>query len=399
MKLPIRSTTTYVTVGLAAAGMFALAVLFWLFSATGFLGAKAHADTISGRLITVHDRGQTTSFVTDKPTLKEALADAGVEISEHDTVEPALDQSLIATDYQVNIYRARPVTIIDGALRQKVVTPYQSAERILQDAGITLYSEDTTTLTRSSDIINDGAGLQLVIDRATPLTLDLYGAITSVRTQAETVGEMLKEKAINLGADGRASLPLDAPIVADMTLRVWREGKQTVTATEAVDFKVQHIQDADQPKGYKQVQTQGVPGERTVTYEIEIQNGVEVARIEIASITVLEPITQVEVIGMKPNTLPYVGGGTKTDWLAASNIPELYWGYADFMVQKESSWNPNAVNRFSGACGLAQALPCSKLGPNWNNPVVALNWMNDYVNGRYGGWEGAYTFWVTHRWY
>jgi hypothetical protein len=104
------------------------------------------------------------------------------------------------------------------------------------------------------------------------------------------------------------------------------------------------------------------------------------------------------VIGAKAKGLAYTGGGSKTDWLAASNIAPENWGYADFLVQKESGWNPNAVNKSSGACGLAQALPCSKLGPNWSNPVVALNWMNGYV-GRYGGWEGAYNFWLSHKWY
>lgn len=63
-----------------------------------------------------------------------------------------------------------------------------------------------------------------------------------------------------------------------MSIRVWREGKQTITADEDVDFKVQQIQDADQPVGYKQVQTPGVKGKRTVTYEIEVQNGQEVSK-------------------------------------------------------------------------------------------------------------------------
>ena len=133
-----------------------------------------------------------------------------------------------------------------------------------------------------------------------------------------------------------------------------------------------------------------------------------------ASIVVEEPKKQVEMVGVKNASMPYTGGGTKSDWLAASNIPQESWGYADFMVQKESGWNPNAVNRSSGACGLAQALPCSKLGPNWSDPVVALNWMNSYVNGRYydgspyvkgqcGGitdrWQCAYKFWTVYRWY
>lgn len=363
-----------------------------------FTAKPADAQPTGGRLITVHDRGSQTTFITTKATLKEALADQDIELDQKDAVEPSVDEKLVAPDYQVNIYRARPVTVIDGATRQKIVTPYQSAERIVQGAGIALNTEDTTRLERSSDIMT-GAGLQLTIDRATPLTLNLFGAVTEVRTQAETFSEFLKEKKLTLGAQDMASVSDREPIVADMEIRIWREGKQTVNAEEEVNFDVEQIKDADRTVGYREVQTAGVPGKRTVTYEVNIKNGQEITRVEIASLVTVEPAKQVEIIGSKPKTLPYTGGGSKTDWLAASNIAQEYWGYADFMVQKESGWNPNAVNKSSGACGLAQALPCSKLGPNWSNPVVALNWMNSYVNGRYGGWEGAYNFWQKNRWY
>ena len=393
MKLRLKKSTTIISLCLSVLGFFAV---------IGFLSASTNtvtAQSEGGRLITVHDRGTELAFITQKDSLKEALAEQNISIDTKDAVEPSLEEKLVAPDYQVNIYRARPVTVIDGATRQRIVTPYQTAERIVQDSGIALYTEDTTKLERSADIIGDGAGLQLTIDRATLISLNLYGTVTEVRTQAETVADMLKEKNIELGENGRVSVSSDSVISAGMELRIWQEGKQTITAEEAVAFETEQIKDADRAVGYKEVQTAGKPGKKTVTYEIEIVNGAEVARKEIASI-VTEPATkQVEVIGTKPNFIAYTGGGTKSDWLAASNIPQDMWGYADFMVQKESGWNPNAMNKSSGACGLAQALPCSKLGPNWNDPVVALNWMNGYVNGRYGGWEGAYNFWLKNRWY
>ncbi|OJU87462.1 hypothetical protein BGO17_00465 [Candidatus Saccharibacteria bacterium 49-20] len=392
MKLRLKKSTTIVSLCFAALGVFVVSGIFAISS------NSVQAQSEGGRLITVHDRGTETAFITTKETLREALNDQGIALDAKDAVEPSADEKLVAPDYQVNIYRARPVTVIDGATRQKVVTPYQTAERIAQDAGISLNPEDTTKLERSTDFVSDGAGLQLNIDRATPMVLDLYGARTDIRTQAATVGDMLKEKKIDLGENGRASLPLDAPISQGLEVRVWREGKQTVTVDEDVAFETEQVKDADREVGYKAVQTAGQNGKRTVTYEVNIQNGVEVSRTEIASIVLQQPVKQVEVIGSKVKTLPYTGGGSKTEWLAASNIAPEYWGYADFMVQKESGWNPNAKNKSSGACGLAQALPCSKLGPNWNNPVVALNWMNTYV-GRYGGWEGAYNFWLSHKWY
>lgn len=393
MKLHVKKSTTFVSLCFSVLAFFG--VVMFLSAGTD----TALAQREGGRLITVHDRGVQTAFITNKDTLREALIEQDIEIDPEDAVEPGIDEKLVAPDYRVNIYRARPVTIVDGATRQRVITPYQSPERIAKDAGVTLYPEDIATLARSTDILNDGAGLNLTIDRATVLSVDLYGKVTEVRTQGETVAAFLKEKNIELGEHGRVSVPLDTPIVEGMHFRIWREGKQTVTVDEAVAFDIEQIKDADRPVGYKEIQTPGKEGKRTVTYEVTIDNGVEVARTEIASLTIEEAVKQVEVVGTKAPYLPYTGGGTKTEWLAASNIPEESWGYADFMVTRESRWNPNALNPSSGACGLAQALPCSKVGPNWMDPVVSLNWMNSYVMGRYGSWENAYNFWQHNRWY
>lgn len=393
MKLRMTKSTTLVSLCLAVLGLFGV-LGFMIFS-----GKAADAQSEGGRLITVHDRGVETAFVTTEDTLKDALSEHGITLDDKDAVEPSLDEKLVAPDYQVNIYRARPVTVVDGATRQKIVTPYQSAERIVEDAGIALHAEDTTSLERSKDIVSDGAGLELTIDRATPFTLNLYGKKAEVRTQAETVGDMLKEKGIDLGERGRTSVALTAPIIEGMNIRVWREGKQTISVDEKVKFETEQIKDADRPVGYKKVQTPGKNGTRTVTYEIEIKNGKEIARKEIASLTTKAAVKQVEVIGTKSRTMQYTGGGSKSEWLAASNIPESAWGYVDSLVSRESGWNPNAVNRSSGACGLAQALPCSKVPGNPYDPVNSLNWMNGYVNGRYGGWAGAYNFWQSNHWY
>lgn len=106
--------------------------------------------------------------------------------------------------------------------------------------------------------------------------------------------------------------------------------------------------------------------------------------------------------GMAKNTESprYVGGGNKEIWLKESGIPEDQWKYVDYIVSKESGWNPNATNPSSAACGLAQALPCSKIsGKGGYDPVTALKWQYNYVNERYGGYAQAYEFWSVNRWY
>ncbi len=95
----------------------------------------------------------------------------------------------------------------------------------------------------------------------------------------------------------------------------------------------------------------------------------------------------------------YTPSGNKEQWMSAAGIPSDVWWAVDYIVSRESSWNPSAVNKSSGACGLVQSLPCSKLGPNWSDPVVALKWQYQYVTARYGGYPQAVTFWKANSWY
>lgn len=96
---------------------------------------------------------------------------------------------------------------------------------------------------------------------------------------------------------------------------------------------------------------------------------------------------------------PYTGGGAPAEWMAAAGIAQSDWQYVDYIVSRESGWNPNATNKSSGACGLVQALPCSKVPGNGYNPVDNLRWANGYATGRYGSWAGAYNFWTTNHWW
>lgn len=95
----------------------------------------------------------------------------------------------------------------------------------------------------------------------------------------------------------------------------------------------------------------------------------------------------------------YTGGGSKEQWMAAAGIASGDWAYVDYIVSKESGWNPNATNQSSGACGLVQALPCSKVPGNGYDPVDNLRWGNGYAVGRYGSWAGAYDFWTRNHWW
>lgn len=84
--------------------------------------------------------------------------------------------------------------------------------------------------------------------------------------------------------------------------------------------------------------------------------------------------------------------GNQTQFQCFSNI-----------VTRESGWNYTATNAGSGAYGLVQALPGSKMasaGADWRtNPATQIKWGLNYMNSRYGSPCGAWSFWQAHSWY
>ncbi len=79
------------------------------------------------------------------------------------------------------------------------------------------------------------------------------------------------------------------------------------------------------------------------------------------------------------------------------------WDAIKHIVRNESSWNPHARNPSSGAYGLFQALPPSKMnsvGRDWRtNADTQARWGMRYIAQRYGNPARAWDFWVKHHWY
>ena len=357
-------------------------------------------------VLTIHDRGDEQVLITKASTLGEALKLAGIEISAgHDVVEPSLDSELVASNYSINIYRARPITVVDGVVKKNITTAEQTPERIAKAAGITIYSEDQTDFSAPSDMLSNGSSQVMSIDRATVVQFTLYGKHAEVRTRATTVEEFLKEKSIKIGANDYLSVDKGQAISAGMAIELWREGKQTVTVEEEVDFEIEKVQDANREAGYREVKTPGVKGKRNATYEIEMKNGQEASRTEIASVTIEEPKKQVEIIGAKlpTPTNPTEAQAIGKEMMLAAGFGEDQWGCLYNLWMRESGWRTTAGNVSSGAYGIPQSLPASKMaafGDDYlTNPRTQIAWGLSYIKGRYGTPCGGWSSFQAKGWY
>lgn len=97
-----------------------------------------------------------------------------------------------------------------------------------------------------------------------------------------------------------------------------------------------------------------------------------------------------------PIAQPVVSGSCR-DWMIAAGVTDLV--NAAELIRRESGCNPTATNRSSGAFGIPQSLPASKIAHCGVDPVCQIQWMQNYVNVRYGGWAGAVAWHNRMNWY
>lgn len=93
---------------------------------------------------------------------------------------------------------------------------------------------------------------------------------------------------------------------------------------------------------------------------------------------------------------------------AASILANYGWGPGEMTAlntlwEKESNWRTTATNTSSGAYGIVQSLPASKMataGDDWlTNYQTQIKWGLNYIKERYGSPSAALAFHLANNWY
>lgn len=105
-----------------------------------------------------------------------------------------------------------------------------------------------------------------------------------------------------------------------------------------------------------------------------------------------------------PAAAPAAASSASAKAIAKKMIPDnAQFAAFSKIVEHESGWNVTARNASSGAYGLVQALPASKMasaGSDWKtNAQTQIKWGLDYMKSRYGSPVGAWAFWQANGWY
>ncbi|MEU3374162.1 transglycosylase SLT domain-containing protein [Streptomyces sp. NPDC006711] len=113
--------------------------------------------------------------------------------------------------------------------------------------------------------------------------------------------------------------------------------------------------------------------------------------------------TVLAAAGVAMAAVPAQAAPSSAQAIAQKMMPAGQFQCFSKIVNHESGWNPSATNSSSGAYGLVQALPGSKMasaGADWkSNPATQIKWGLNYMNERYGSPCGAWNFWQQNSWY
>lgn len=330
-------------------------------SASGQLPASAVANADSKALISLYADGQQRIFSADDPTVGLVLRRANIKLAAGDLVEPAQSVPVPRGQFNINVYRSRPVLVQDGTQTRRILSAYQSPRLLALAAGLVLYPEDRFETQVITDIVNVGAvGEQVTIRRAKPVRVKVDGKLRLIRTQASTTGDALAMAGIAVGLKDTVSVDLNALVTSGMDISITRVTEAMATLTQVVPRPVISTPDPSLLKGQSTVKNAGTDGQKTITYRIHYHDGNETGRETVQVVSETKPTPKIVVEGTK-----VIFAGSIEYWRPQVEAAAALWNVDPNMMLRimncESHGNASSISHFvingEHPTGLFQFLP------------------------------------------
>jgi uncharacterized protein YabE (DUF348 family) len=274
-----------------------------------FLAGGTSAFVAEDKAIELSVDGKPRTLHTFADDVSELLADQGVDVGAHDIVAPAPGTELASGD-EVTVRYGRPVHLTLDGQRHTVWTTAHTVDGALRQLGVRAEGAYLSA-SLSRRIGRDGLALDVRTERTVTIMAD--GRARTIRTNAASVREAVEEAGITLhGQDTTSvapgSFPRDGQTVTVMRITGTKEVRE-----EPIPFAVERTQDPSLFRGTEVVERAGRPGTRRVTYALRTVNGVRQKPRRLRTEVVREPLTQVVKVGTKAPPMS-VAGADHLDW-------------------------------------------------------------------------------------
>src|SRR3989344_297640 len=277
--------------------IFGLLLGFVIVGAAILGGSGKSLRPSDAHVVFLYDSGDRIVVDTKAATVGDMIGKLPLNLIAEDVIEPSLDTPIPEDNFRVNIYRARPVTVVDNSNKTVTLTAQKSPRVVAQNAGLALQSEDLANFDQGS--LREGViGEKVIVSRATPVSLNLYGAQLTAYTQAKTVKDFLAEKQIKL-LEGESIQPEEkTPITLNLPIYVLKKDAQVVTEEAPIPPPEQVINDPSLSFGTTVVRQEGAPGKKVITYILQTDSdGKEISRQVLHEIKLQDPVPKITARG------------------------------------------------------------------------------------------------------
>lgn len=246
--------------------------------------------------------------------------------------------------------------------------------------------------------------------RANTRNKRIAGAISGISLGAFAIGSFASVGVNALAAENSGDSIAVAATAAEVAPIEAQEADVEVvvkTEEETIEHGSVETKNYSALEGTKKVVTEGSEGTALISYTVTLKDGVEVDRQEDMRVVVAEPVDEVVSVGAM--TIPKSSNSGANRALGKEMAAAKYgwtgseWECLNTLWTRESNWRHNASNPTTGAHGIPQALPGSKMGSHgadWaTNPATQISWGLSYVKNRYGTPCGAWSFFLQRNWY
>ena len=300
----------------------------------------------NNKTVTVNVDGKVTSVQTFGGTVGQVVKSANLELKPTDRVSPAVDAT-VQNGTVINVNQAKEVTVsLDGA-EKTVNTTAQDVEDLVTELGVA--SASSVSAPKDAQLAVEGSFVSISTPKTVSIVAD--GKVDTTTTTAATVGNVLEDAGLALGANDRTSQPANAHVVNNMVIKVSRvDNAQTAVATEDVDFETMTTESAELLKGEKEVTQAGSAGKVEKTYKLVLVDGREASRTLVSETVTVQPVAEKITVGTKPKPVAQAAPattGSNTGAAAPAMMNEAMW---DKIAQCESggNWSINTGNGYYG---------------------------------------------------
>ncbi|MCD7722787.1 MAG: G5 domain-containing protein [Clostridiales bacterium] len=308
--------------------------------------------------VIINDNGNELTVTTDETEAAEILNEAGITVNSNDIVD--LSAFFAGSGGTISIDRQNTVYILYTSSGE--IEEYKMYADTVADV-LSALGEDAEGCILNYDL-SAGVenGMVISIEHTMEITLTYQGESRSVETSSGTVEKAVELSGFELAADDYTEPSEDAELEDGMEIEIHSVETETVVETKEIKYDTETVKSDSLLKGETEVTTEGQNGEKAVTVEITYVDGKEESRQVISETVTKEAVTKVVTVGTASFDTTPNGVTSESGYTLGQTISGKYTHYC----------------ACSKCCGKSNGITASglKVYNGMDDPhYVACNWL------------------------